>query len=185
MIRSILFVLSVASVLSVGCSSSQPTKTTASDTVKASKPSEPDYSGYKFSFFISASGSPTKAMDSWTMDTNGMMSVHTAHKTAKGDYRNIDALAQLDPPDYDTLRMMVIRGKLSEIDPKDLTEQCPGDELYKLGIVPLHQGTPLGINFSACAGDYNLLLNPQRKYFRMLLDWWERMRVKYRPVQAE
>jgi hypothetical protein len=183
MIGRLFLILSVVSVVLIGCSGSQPTKSTASiDTVKAA---QPDYTKFKFSFFISASGGSGKAMDSWTMDTNGFTAVHTVHKTAKGDFRNIDALAQLDPPDYDSLQMMVYRGKLAEIDQADVTEQCPGDELFNFGIVPLHQGKPLSISFQACAGDYNLLLNPQRKYFRALLDWWERMRVKYRPVQAE
>ena len=176
----LFFILAVTSVLAACSSSKQASTTSALDTAKTVAPA----STYKFSFFISASGLDNKPMDSWTMDTNGMMNVHTAHRTPKGDFRNIDAIAALDPPDYDSLKLMVVQGKLTEIDPHDLTEQCPGDELYKMGIVP-RQGTPLGINFSACAGDYNLLLNPQRKYFRLLLDWWERMRVKYRPVQPE
>jgi len=183
MIWKISSVLFVASLLFIGCSGSQPTKTAATDTTKT--PSQPDYTKFKFSFFISGSGGSGKVMDSWTMDTNGFTAVHTVHKTAKGDFRNIDALAQLDPPDYDSLQMMVYRGKLAEIDQADVTQQCPGDELFNFGIVPLHQSKPLSISFQACAGDYNLLLNPQRQYFRMLLDWWERMRVKYRPVQAE
>ena len=113
------------------------------------------------------------------------MGVHTTHRTAKGDWQTLNGLAALDPPDIDTLRMLVFTGKLYEIDSTDLTQKCGDDELYNFSIVPLEGRKPVRLQVSACATDYNLLLEPQRRYFRMLVDWFERMRIKYRPVQPE
>ena len=139
----------------------------------------------KFSMYISGSGIHYKPFDSFTIDTNGMMGVHTMHRTAKGDWRSLNGLASLDPPDMDTLRMLIFQGKLYEIDSSDVTQQCPADEIYNLNIVPLEGRKPVRLQFNECATDYNLLLEPQRRYFRMLVDWFERMRIKYRPNQPE
>ncbi len=138
---------------------------------------------FKFSFFISATGLPDKPADSWTMDTTGMIDIRTAVRDSRQNYQNLNAMAALDPPDMDTLRMLIREGKLYAIDSLDVTQQCAGDEHYFVKIVPLTARlSAANLSFDACAGDYNLLLQPQRLYFRDFLDWWERMRVKYRPV---
>ena len=139
----------------------------------------------KFSFHISGSGltDKGKALDSWTMDTNHMMGVHTTERGSDGKFHTINALAELEPKDFDTLYNLILNGKLYALDSSDLTQQCAGDELYQLDIVPLASIKPVRLQFSACDTDYNLLLQPQRKYFSMLIEWFERMRVKYRPAQ--
>jgi hypothetical protein len=81
----------------------------------------------------------------------------------------------------DTLRMLIHTGKLYAIDSVNLNQQCAGDEHYILKVLPYAPLPNLSASFDACAADYNLLLEPQRRYFRMFIDWWERMRVKYRP----
>jgi hypothetical protein len=141
----------------------------------------------KFSFRMSASGIPSmgKPYDMWVVDTNQAMGVHTTKRGSNGRFRTINALAQLDPPDYDTLRQMILKGKLYEIDSADVTQACADDELYQVDIVPLAAINPVRLAFSACAKEYNLLLQPQREYFAKLIDWFERMRVKYRPDQPE
>jgi hypothetical protein len=140
---------------------------------------------FKFSVYISGSGLNNKPFDSFTIDTNGVMGVHTTRRTALGKWDAVSGVAQLDAPDFDTLRLLVLRGKLYEIDSSDMTEQCAGDEEYNINIVPLIGRKPVRLVIAACAADYNLLLEPQRLYFRKLIDWFERMRVKYRPARPE
>jgi hypothetical protein len=141
----------------------------------------------KFSFRISGSGitSQGKPYDSWIMDTNHMMGVHTQKRGSNGKFRNINGLAELDAPDYDSLRQLILKGKLYTIDSSDLTQVCADDELYQLDIVPLAAIKPVRLAFGTCSKDYNLLLEPQRAYFAKLLDWFEQKRVKYRPDQPE
>jgi hypothetical protein len=147
----------------------------------------PDAPFEKFSFRISASGIPSKDLpyDMWVMDTNRSMGVHTAKRMKDGKYKPINALAVIDPPDYDSLRDMIVKGKLYEIDSTDVTEVCPEAELYQLDIVPLAAMKPVRIAFSGCAKEYNLLVQPQREYLARLLDWFDRMRKKYRPDQPD
>ena len=157
-------------------------------TVPPSKPAAPAVEvvpDFKFSFHVSGSGLNYKPSDSFLMDTNGMMAVNASRKIAAGKFEELHALAQLEPQDFDTLKTIIMKGKLYEIDSMDVTEQCPEDEMYRLDIVPLVDRKPVRLSYYACAADYNLLLQPQRKYFRLLFDWWERMRVKYRPAKAE
>ncbi len=140
---------------------------------------------FKFSLHISGSGMRQKPFDAFTMDTNGMMTVLVSRRLPTGKFQDLHAMAQIEPRDYDTLRMIVMKGNLFEIDSSDVTQVCAESELYHLDIVPLHGKKASILSFSGCAADYNLLLEPQRKYFRMLIDWWERMRPKYRPSLPE
>ena len=140
---------------------------------------------FKFSLYISAIGGKNKQPDSWTIDTSGTIAVHTSPQTSQGKYKDLTAMASLDPVDLDSLRMLIRNGKLFAIDSSDLNQQCAGDEHYTLKIVPHAATASLSVGFDACAADYNLLLEPQRRYFRKFIDWWERMRVKYRPNQSE
>ena len=140
---------------------------------------------FKFSLHISGSGMGQKPYDSFTIDTSGSMTVKVSRRLASGKYQDLNALAQLEPPDYDTLRRMILHGRLFEMDSSDVTQICPESELYHLEIVPLAGKQFSKVSFSGCAADYNLLLEPQRKYFRLLMDWWERMRPKYRPSLPE
>ncbi len=119
------------------------------------------------------------------MDTTGTTTIRTSQQVSRGNYAEQSALAVLDPPDMDSLRMFIQTGKLYTIDSSNLNQQCAGDEHYILKIIPLAALPNLSASFDACAADYNLLLEPQRHYFRAFLDWWERMRVKYRPVKLE
>ncbi len=173
-------------VFLASCQSNSTLKGSSSAVVaKAALASDVTTPDFKFSFFASGSGLNYKPFDSFTMDTTGMMTVHTSRKVAPGKFDELHALAQLDAPDFDTLKMLISKGKLYEIDSTDLTQVCPEDEMYHIAIVPLVGHQPIRLAFYTCAGDYNLLLQPQRKYFRLLLDWWERMRVKYRPTEPE
>jgi hypothetical protein len=176
-----LFVLISSAILFGACAS----KPAITETPKPAPALVPAAAFEKFSFRISASGIPSKAIpyDSWVMDTNQMMGVHTSNRDAKGQFQTVNAIAQLDPPDYDTLRMFIMSGHLYEIDSSDVTSVCPESELFQIDIVPLAAIKPVRLAFSECAKDYNLLLQPQRRYFSMLLEWFGRMRTKYRPVQ--
>ncbi len=140
---------------------------------------------FKFSLYISASGLTNSPPDAWTIDTTGVVTIHTSHRISQGKYQDYNAMAGLDQRDMDTLRMLIRMGKLYAIDSSDLNQQCAGDEHYLLKIVPLAGAPSLSASFDGCAADYNLLLEPQRRYFRSFMDWWERMRVKYRPSQTE
>ena len=189
--------LLLAACVAISCSSKIATKTSVNDSsrsVGASQGTSRGSSGetpapstppFKFSFRISGSGLGPKPYDSFLMDTNHQMGVHTAKRGADGKFRPINALAALDPQDFDTLQQMIVKGKLFLIDSNDVTEVCPEDELYQVDIVPLAATKPVRLAFSTCATDYNLLLQPERTYFRKLIEWFERMRVKYRPVQPE
>ena len=175
------FVILLAAIALASCGQKPIVKETPKPALVADAPFE------KFSFRMSASGIPStgKPYDMWVMDTNHNMGVHTTKRGSNGKYHEINALAQLDPPDYDTLRQLIVKGKLYLIDSSDVTQACAGDELYQVDIVPLAAIKPVRLAFSACAKDYNLLLQPQREYFAALIDWFERMRVKYRPDQPE
>lgn len=175
------FVLFIPCVLFASCAS----KPIIKETPKAAPVKDAPFE--KFSFRISGSGIPSqgKPYDVWLMDTNHSMGVHTTNRGANGKFRTINALAQLDAPDYDSLRQMIVKGKLYEIDSTDLTQVCAEEELYQVDIVPLAAMKPVRLAFSACAREYNLLLQPQRQYFARLMDWFERMRIKYRPEQPE
>ena len=104
---------------------------------------------------------------------------------SQGKYQDQNAMAGLEPRDMDSLRMFIRIGKLYAIDSGALNQQCAGDEHFILRIVPFAPLSALNASFDACAADYNLLLEPQRRYFRMFIDWWDRMRVKYRPNSLE
>ena len=117
------------------------------------------------------------------MDTTGTTTIHTSRRVSQANYQEQSALAVLDPPDMDSLRMFIQTGRLYAIDSSNLNQQCAGDEHYVLKIIPLAALPNLSASFDACAADYNLLLEPQRRYFHAFIDWWERMRVKYRPVK--
>ena len=181
----LLFALVLAS-----CASRQAEKSAIPHTIAAiARPENALPKHFKFSLFISGSGDQTvtdtgtKPFDSWTIDTMGMVNVRTSRRTGGDQFKNLNAMAQLDPPDMDTLRMLLRNGNLFALDSLDLTQQCAGDEHYFLKIAPLFPMKPVNLSFDACATDYNLLLQPQRKYFQKFIDWWERMRVKYRPIQ--
>jgi hypothetical protein len=178
-IRTILLLLTT---VLASCQSKQAEKSSA-DTTHAATPATPAI--FKFSMYISGSGSHDKPLDSWTIDTNGMISIHTTQRVAQGKFDELNALASLDPKDMDTLRILIRTGKLYAIDSVNLNQQCAGDEHYILKILPYAALPNLSASFDACAADYNLLLEPQRRYFRMFIDWWERMRVKYRPNRLE
>jgi hypothetical protein len=180
----LLFAIALAS-----CASRPAEKSAAPIPIASSaQPQNPLEKNFKFSFFISASGTDdidtgTTPFDSWTMDTTGSMNVRTSRRIAGRNFQNLNAMAQLDPLDRDSLRLLIREGKLFAIDSLDVTQQCTGNEHYFVKIVPLLAMQPVSLSFDACAADYNLLLEPQRRYFRKLIDWWERMRVKYRPIQ--
>jgi hypothetical protein len=140
---------------------------------------------FKFSLYVSATGTNTKPPDAWTLDTSGSLNIHTSKRIALGKYQDLNAMATLDPPDLDSLKMFIRIGTLYSIDSSDLNQQCAGDEHYVLKIVPLAATPSLSASFDACAVDYNLLLGTHRGYFRKFINWWERMRIKYRPNQAE
>ena len=185
--------LLLAACVAISCSSKIATKTSSDYSLRSASVSQglssetpaPSTPPFKFSFRISGSGLGPKPYDSFLMDTNHQMGVHTAKRGADGKFRPINALAALDPQDFDTLQQMIVKGKLFLIDSNDVTEVCPEDELYQVDIVPLAATKPVRLAFSTCATDYNLLLQPERTYFRKLIEWFERMRVKYRPVQPE
>ncbi|MFI5202715.1 MAG: hypothetical protein ACHQNE_10040 [Candidatus Kapaibacterium sp.] len=184
------YTILLLAVAFASCATRQAEKSTPSHAVAATAPSEnPLPKNFKFSFFISASGDEsvtdtgTIPFDTWTLDTTGSMNVRTSRRTSGLNFQNLNALAQLDPPDMDSLRSLIRMGKLYALDSSDLTQQCMGDEHFIVRIVPLLTMKPVSLSFDACAADYNLLLQPQRRYFRKFIDWWERMRVKYRPVQ--
>jgi hypothetical protein len=176
------------SIVLASCASKQAEKSTPSHAPASVTPQNPLPKDFKFSFFISGSGDEsvtdtgTKPFDVWTLDTNGYMNVRTSRRTEK-TFQNLNAMAQLDPPDMDSLRLLIRNGKLYALDSSDLTQQCMSDEHYIVKIVPLLAIKPVSLSFDACATDYNLLLAPQRQYFRKFIEWWERMRVKYRPEQ--
>ena len=179
----LLFVITLGS-----CESHHAEKSAVSVTTITAKPQNQLENNFKFSFFISASGTEeldtgTTPFDSWTLDTSGSMNVRTSRRTSGRNFQNLNAMAQLDAPDIDSLRQLIRLGKLYAIDSSDLTQQCPGGEHYFVKIVPLLAIQSASLSFDACAVDYNLLLEPQRRYFRRLIDWWQRMRVKYRPVE--
>ncbi|HET6399916.1 MAG TPA: hypothetical protein VFH95_00805 [Candidatus Kapabacteria bacterium] len=181
----LLFAVAFAS-----CAARQVEKSTVPHAVAATATPENSLpKNFKFSLFISANGDEevtdtgTIPSDSWTLDTSGSVNVRTSRRTAGQNFQNLNALAQLDLPDMDSLRSLIRIGKLYALDSSDLTQQCAGDEHYIVRIVPLLTIKPVSLSFDACAADYNLLLQPQRRYFRRFMDWWERMRVKYRPVQ--
>ncbi len=178
-IRTLLL---LSSVVLASCQSKQAAKSGA-DTTHAATPAMPPI--FKFSMYISGSGLHNKPLDSWTIDTNGTITIHTTQRVSQGKFDDLNAMASLDPKDMDTLRMLLRTGKLYAIDSADLNQQCAGDEHYILKILPLAALPYLSASFDACAADYNLLLEPQRRYFRMFIDWWERMRVKYRPNRLE
>ncbi|HEY3873925.1 MAG TPA: hypothetical protein VGM92_00480 [Candidatus Kapabacteria bacterium] len=119
--------------------------------------------------------------DTWTMDTTGTMVVET-FVTQNGKKHEVHGIATLDPQDMDSLRTMIRFGKLYTIDSADLNEQCGSAEYYAIRLVPLAPVSALSATLDSCAADYNLLLEPQRAYFRRFIDWWERMRLKYRPM---
>jgi hypothetical protein len=183
-IRTTILILSV---VLVSCQSKQAAKSVAdvSRTVPAGVPANSSLANFKFSMYISATGLNDKPLDSWTIDTTGTVSIHTSRRISRGKYQDQDAMAALDPQDFDTLRMLIRMGKLYSIDSNNLNQQCAGDEHYIVKIVPLVALPNLSVSFDACAADYNLLLEPERRYFRTFIDWWERMRVKYRPVKLE
>jgi hypothetical protein len=172
------------SVLLLSCQSKQAEKTTANTSYGANTKSQTTdaLSGnFKFSMYISATGLGEAPPDSWTIDTSGIINIHTSHRMSGGKFQELNAMASLDQQDMDSLRMLIRKGKLYAIDSSDLGQQCAGDEHYNVKIVPLAATPALSASFDACAADYNLLLEPQRRYFRNFLDWWKRMRVKYRP----
>ena len=117
------------------------------------------------------------------MDTTGLMTVKAVTPDSPGHWSTVNALAQLDQPDYDSLSTMIQKGRLWAIDSTDIDQQCAGDELYNIMIVPTNDTVHLHTTFQSCAQDYNLLLEPQRTQFKRLVQWFERMRVKYRPIQ--
>ncbi len=172
--------LLLAAFCIISCASKPP--------VKISEPvGKPAFSPapFKFSFRISGSGLGTKPYDMFLMDTNHAMGVHTTKRGANGKFRTINALAMLEPNDFDTLQQLIMKGNLYALDSVDITQVCPEGELYQLDIIPLAAMDPVRIKFSECAVDYNLLLQPQRTYFRKLIEWFERMRTKYRPNQPD
>jgi hypothetical protein len=171
--------LVLCAAIGASCSSShkattvEPAKT---DSVKVTVP-------FRFSFYISGSGGGSKPQDSWTIDTAGMMAVKTLIPTSPGNWNTVNALAELDPPDRDSLVGMIRTGKLWTIDSADIDQQCAGDEIFAIVIAPLSESRQFHATFQSCAQDYNLLLEPQRTQFKRLMSWFERMRVKYRPSQ--
>lgn len=177
--RSLIFPVLFVSVI-LGCSTSRQTTTSAA----SSKDSEASHlSPFVFSFFLSGSGGGTKPQDSWTLDTAGMMVVKALTPTSPGNWNTVNAMAELDPPDRDSLVHFIRTGKLWDVDSVDIDQQCAGDELYAIIIAVANQPHQLHATFHSCAQDYNLLLEPQRAQFKGLMQWWERMRVKYRPLQ--
>lgn len=174
-----------SALLLAGCAAKQAatTSSTSATTVVKTSSSEPNW---KFSFRMSGSGlTNVKPFDLFIMDTNHIMGVHTSRRVGQAKFKEVTALAELEPIDFDTLRQLILKGKLYQIDSTDLTQQCPEDELYQVDIVPLAAIKPVRLAFSACATDYNLLLQPEREYFAKLVAWFERMRVKYRPNQPD
>jgi hypothetical protein len=181
---SVLFLL----LLLVSCQSKQVAKSGSDNGQAAIAKSQPTNAlpvNFKFSLYISAAGLNDKPLDSWTIDTNGTIAIHTSRRISRGKYQDQNAVATLDPQDLDSLRMLIRMGKLYSIDSNNLNQQCAGDEHYIVEIVPLAALPNLSVSFDACAADYNLLIEPQRRYFRLFIDWWERMRVKYRPNKLE
>ncbi len=173
------------------CESEQASKSTGPP-VHPAPPSSvsqnPLPQSFKFSFYISGSGNEdvsdtgTKPYDSWTLDTTGELNVRVSRRISLQNHATQSGLAALDRPDMDSLRFFIRQGHLFEIDSSNLNQQCASVEHYTVRIVPLEADVkPVGLSFDACATDYNLLLQPQRRYFKRFIEWWERMRVKYRP----
>jgi hypothetical protein len=176
------YIICILSIALAACQSSQTSKSSLVDSTRSKLATPVDF---KFSFFITGLGDSHGMVDSWTLDTNGIMVVHATRRLSNGKYQKLNALAGLDSIDMDTLRMLILNGKLLTLDSTDLTQQCAGDEHFMMRIVPLSTERPVTLSFDACAADYNLLTGQQRRYFKKFMDWWGRMRVKYRPVKEE
>ena len=179
------YIICFLSLALAACQSNQTSKSNLADSVKPMLAQNAIPADFKFSLFISGSGGERGAIDSWTLDTNGIMAVHASVRKTAGKYQRLRALAGLDSIDMDTLRMLIWKGKLHTLDSTDLTQQCAGDEHFLMRIVPLSTERPVTLSFDACAADFNLLIGQQRQYFKKFMDWWGRMRVKYRPAQEE
>jgi hypothetical protein len=177
------YIICFLALVLVSCQSGQTTKSSLSDSSVSKAAQNAIPADFKFSLFISGDGTKDGMADSWTLDTNGMMTVNASVLASPGKYKSLRGMAGLDQRDMDTLRMLIWKGKLLSLDSADLTQQCGGDELIRLRIVPLSVAPPVTLSFDACASDFNLLTGQQRIYFRKFMDWWGRMRAKYRPVQ--
>lgn len=165
----------------LSCSSEKSEKSNTELSKPTPKPTDPLAGNFKLSLYISANATTVKPADSWVMDTTGTIIINTSGRPGRSTLLSQNAVATLDPPDMDSLRLLIRNGKLYGIDSADLTEKCGSAEYYTIRIVPLAPVPYLSVTMDSCAADYNLLLEPQRKYFRQFIDWWERMRVKYRP----
>jgi hypothetical protein len=166
----------------VGCSTTRTATTTDHGRPDTARSASPKPARFVFSFYLSGSGGGEKPQDSWTIDTAGLMSIKAVTMDKPGHWNSINGMAFLDVADRDTLVSILQKGKLWLIDSTDINEQCAGDELYNIIIAVPDQPKHLHATFQECAADYNLLLEPQRAEFKHLIEWFARMRVKYRPA---
>jgi len=186
-----LCVASLCSVVFAGCSSKEAQRTdTTMVTARPAPPknTEPDYAKIlpNFSFVFSSSGiKDSIPSDSFKMDTTHTMLFETRLQLRDGTMKSTRGVAVLEPQDFDTLRMLMVKGNFSKIDSTDIGSNCPRDEIRVFAMLPINSDSMVSLRYYTCAADYNLLLGQTRTTFREFNSWIDRMRKKYRPMNTE
>jgi hypothetical protein len=139
----------------------------------------------KYYFVFSSSGFSDRPSDAFRVDTNRSMDFETRKKGADGGWHSLKGMAVIEPNDYDTLARLISDGNLLDLDPTDLSTNCPSGEIYTLTIGSTLRPKPTHVDYTACSIDYNLLMKPQRSNFVELAHWFDAMRDKYRPAEEQ
>lgn len=175
--RSFYLVLLIAALGS--CSTTKPT--TQPVPIDSTKPVEA-----RIIFGFSSSGLGSRPSDGIRLDSSGQMTFITRVRVSGEDFKAISGMAFLEDRDYEQLNSIVRRGNLTMIDSTDIGVKCSQGqgEMMSLVIRRIGQMQTMNLVFDECsASDYNLLLEPQRSAFKDLINWFNYVRAKYRPLK--
>lgn len=166
-------------IFSLGLVSCQSAKQTTSETT-------PVHSGPPgIAIYFKGTNTLTMPNDEFTVDTSGQVLFISQQKMASGDWREPKGVAYLEPDDKDTLNMFFQDSNMFKIKTDDINMPCADGAIITLRIYRTDKKTPLSLETSTCAAEYNTLYGETRKKFKKMIYFFQRFRDKYRPMYLD
>lgn len=136
----------------------------------------------KYEVYFLASRTSVHPPDEYTIDTNGQMVIVSQQLMADGKWKKPKGLAFLEHEDKVILDSLVADDLLYSIKAEDVLPPCSDGADYSIMVVRKDKKLSLSLKTNTCAIIENTLPGSQRPVLKKLLQLFESMRGKYRPL---
>jgi hypothetical protein len=155
-------------------------------TTKATQPAiVPHNTAPAYNVYYYASSTLTLPNDEFTIDSTAYVIYTSQQKMKTGEWKSPKGFSYLDPEDKDTLYQILSDTSLFSIRSEDVSPECPDGSEVRLKIIRSDVPRTLFINSNTCSLEFNTLSGTQKKQFKRLIAYMEKIRKNYRPSYSE